>query len=243
MIVYNFATANTENQPVLRKGGIVLAPGLELQMRGPIIPCRRGFHGSIRAIDALRYASGAWLNMREFPDNAVEHEGDKHVSPSMRILSVRNVTNLLHEFACQEAERALMAAGVTDARSWAAVAAKRAWLKGAIDDNELDAAWAAAWAAARAAAKAAAWDVAKAAAWAAARDAACDAAWAATKDVACDAAWAATWAAAKNAAVEAARAATWAAAWAAARAAAWDVAWAAARAASNTRLEALLDVV
>ena len=59
------------------------------------------------------------------------------------------------------------------------------------------AAWAAAGAAARAAARnaagAAAWDAARDAAWDAARDAAGDAAWAAAWDAAGDAAWAAAW--------------------------------------------------
>jgi hypothetical protein len=63
--------------------------------------------------------------------------------------------------------------------------------------KEADAAWDAAWAAARAAA----WD----AAWAAARAAARDAAWAAAWDAAWDAAWAAAWAAAWDAAWDAAK--------------------------------------
>ena len=80
------------------------------------------------------------------------------------------------------------------------------------DDAARDAAWAAAWNAARAAAGDAAWDAARAAAW--------------------DAAWAAAGAAA--------RAAAWAAAWDAARAAAWDAAWDAARAAQERQLRKML---
>ena len=76
----------------------------------------------------------------------------------------------LHELACRFAEAALEAersAGrEPDPRSWAAIAAKRAWLRGEIDDEDLAAAWAAAG----------------------------DAAWAA-RDAARDAAWAAAWAA------------------------------------------------
>jgi hypothetical protein len=71
---------------------------------------------------------------------------------------------------------------------------------------------AAAWDAARAAARAAAWDAARAAAW--------DAAWDAARAAAWDAARAAAWDAARAAAWDAARAA----AWDAARAAAWDAA-------------------
>jgi hypothetical protein len=100
-----------------------------------------------------------------------------------------------------------------------------------------DAAWSAAWAAARdaarAAARAAARDAARDAAWSAARAAARAAAWDAARAAARDAAWSAEWAAARDAAWSAARDAACGAARAAARDAArdtaWSVAWAAAR--------------
>ncbi len=105
----------------------------------------------------------------------------------------------LHEFACRCAERALSCVGNPDPRSRAAIAVKRAWVRGEATDDELaaagDAAGAAAWAAAWAAAGDAAWDAAGAAAWAAAWDARA-AAWAAARD----AAWAAAWDAARDAA-------------------------------------------
>jgi hypothetical protein len=74
-----------------------------------------------------------------------------------------------------------------------------------------------------------------AAAWAAARDAARDAAWAAARDAAWAAAWAAARAAAWAAVWAAARDAVWDAAWAAARDAARDAAWAAAWAAARAK--------
>ena len=103
----------------------------------------------------------------------------------------------LHEFACRCAERALSRVENPDPRSIAAIAAKRAWMRGEITDAELKlaegasraAASAAAWDAARDAARDAAWDAASEAAWAAARDAAWAAAWAAARDAARDAAW------------------------------------------------------
>jgi hypothetical protein len=74
----------------------------------------------------------------------------------------------MHELACRFAEDALKrerkAGREPDPRSWAAIDAKRKWLRKAITDNDL--------AAARAAACAAAWDVARAAAMAAAMAAA-----------------------------------------------------------------------
>jgi hypothetical protein len=116
---------------------------------------------------------------------------------------------VLHEFGCWCAAQALALIDNPDPRSVAAIAAKRAWLQGEITDEQLAAAWNAAWAAARAAE----WDAACAAA--------CAAAWAAAWDAACAAARAAEWDAACAAARAAARAAACAAAWAAA----WDAAW------------------
>ena len=56
---------------------------------------------------------------------------------------------ILHEFACRCAERALSRINNPDPRSVAAIAAKRAWLKGEITDDELKTAYDAAAAAAR----------------------------------------------------------------------------------------------
>ena len=72
---------------------------------------------------------------------------------------------------------------MTDPRSLAALDVAERYADGLATDEELSAAWDAAWAAARTAAWAAAWDAARTAAWAAARDAARTAAWAAARDV------------------------------------------------------------
>ena len=83
---------------------------------------------------------------------------------------------LLYEFACLVAESLLQAERAEgrepDVRSWAAIEARRSWLRGEIDDTTLAAARAAAWDAVRAAARAAARDAARVAAWAAVRAAA-----------------------------------------------------------------------
>jgi len=49
---------------------------------------------------------------------------------------------ILHEFACRCAEEALKPIDNPDPRSIAAIATKRAWLRGEITDDELSAAWA-----------------------------------------------------------------------------------------------------
>ena len=91
-------------------------------------------------------------------------------------------TPILHEFACRCAEDALSRIDNPDPRSINAIVVKRRWIAGEATDEELAAAEADAWAAARTARAArAAW----AAAWAA---------WAAA-EAAAETAWAAAWAA------------------------------------------------
>ena len=75
--------------------------------------------------------------------------------------------DVLSEFACRCAERALSRVEYPDPRSIAAIAAKRAWMRGEKTAEDLraaeSAAWAAAWAAESAAARAAASAAARAA--------------------------------------------------------------------------------
>ena len=93
---------------------------------------------------------------------------------------------VLHEFACQFAERALdrveRDGGVADPCSRAAIETKRRWLRGEASDEELSAAR----------------NAAREAAWSAAREAAWSAAWSA-RNAAREAAWQTAWNAAREA--------------------------------------------
>ena len=169
--------------------GRLVEVGQTLECKGKPAPCKNGMHGSVRLIDALRYASGPIVCRVDIEGDVIEEE-DKLCGRRRTVLWMLDATQLLHEFACRCAEDALALVAQPDARSVEAIAAKRKWLKGEITDEELDAASAAAWDASdvalAAAAGAAAWDAASAAASAAARDAARAASWAAA-----EAAWAA----------------------------------------------------
>jgi len=169
--------------------------GETLRVEPPISLCERGLHASIKALDALQYAPGP-ICCRVELSGEIKTGDDKLVATERKVLWMFDATNVLHEMACISAETALLIANVDDHRCWEAIEAKRAWLRGEIDDATLTAA--------RAAARAAVWAAAGAAAWDAAGDTAWYAAW--------DAAW------------DAARAVAGAAAWYAARAAAWDAA-------------------
>jgi hypothetical protein len=189
--------------------------GETLRVDGRIKLCERGLHASVRAIDALQYAPGP-ICCRVRMGGEIIHDDDKLVASERTALWMFDATNVLHEMACISATTALLIEEVNDPRCWAAIEAKRAWLRGELDDAGLAAARAAAWSAA----KAAAWD----AAGAAAREAAKGAAWAAARAAARYGAWHAAWHAAGDSA----------------RAAAWDAARYAARDEQNQVLEMLL---
>ena len=141
--------------------------------------------------------------------------------------------DILHEFACRCAEKAMALVGNPDPRSIAAIEAKRKWVRGEITRDALAAAQVAAWEAAQEAAWNAARTAALAAAQAAKRDAVQDAALAAAQVAALAAAQVAELAAARSAALAAALAAAQDAALAAALAAAQDAAQVAAQAAAQ----------
>lgn len=175
--------------------GRVVEVGVPLECEGDPALCESGMHGSVRLIDALRYASGPIVCRVEIEGDIIEG-ADKVCGRRRTVLWWIDATRILHEFACQCAEDALALIDNPDSRSVAAVDAKRRWMAGEITDEELAVARSAAGAAAAADARDASRDAAR---WAAA--AALDAAW-----------WYAAWCAA------AARSAAWSAA--AARAAA-----------------------
>jgi len=139
----------------------VVEEGKTYRVKGPLVMCEKGLHGSRCLIDALQYAPGPWICLVEIWGD-VEEQSDKLVGRNRKVLKMIDGTRLLHEFACDVAEMALKRAKVEDKRCWAAIETKRKWLDGKVTDEELDAAMAAA--------RAAAWDAARAAAWDAAWD-------------------------------------------------------------------------
>ena len=190
--------------------GRLVEVGVPLECKAEPVLCDNGMHGSIRLLDALRYAAGPVICRVEIEGDVIEGQ-DKLCGRRRTVLWMLDATDLLHEFACECAEDALALVDEPDARSVAAIAAKRKWLRGEITDEELAAACSAAWAAVDNAADAPAEAAARAAAGVA-------------------------WAAARSAAFSAARYAASAAAGAAAGNAPWDAARVAARAKQNERL-------
>ncbi len=191
----------------------LVEPGQTLHISGPLMMCMCGLHASKRALDALRYAPGPIACRVQLSGDMLEKD-DKLCARERTCLWVLDATKVLHEFACWCAEQALLrerAAGrEPDPRSWAAIEAKRRWLRGEVSNSELctardaatDAAWITYWIAAGTAARDAAWAAwaavgatAGAMVWNAALIAANAAAWAATGTATWATVGAATWAA------------------------------------------------
>ncbi len=142
----NGLTANGENVKVV--------PGLIQRMPPPVTLCERGYHWSVRALDALQYAPGPIVQRVRVWGN-VARDTDKGVSSVRECLWVADAERTLHEFAIWVAEQAIennRKVGINPhADSLKALQVKRRWLDGLATDGELDAARAAAWAAAWAA--------------------------------------------------------------------------------------------
>jgi hypothetical protein len=150
--------------------------GQTVKVKTPIVICENGLHASIKALDALQYAPGAKIERVLLWGEVIQQE-DKLAAQYRKCLWVADATRTLHEFAIWNAKNALELAKVDDERCWNALKVKEQWLDGNATDEQLDAARASAWVAARDAARAAEW----AAAWVVARDAARDAARAAAR--------------------------------------------------------------
>ena len=201
MLAWHFLS---EDKRLGNGDGRVVEVGVPLECKGDPVLCDNGMHGSVRLIDALRYAGGPIVCRVKIEGDVIEGD-DKLCGRRRTVLWMLDATRILHEFACQCAEGALALVEQPDARSVAGIKAKRAWLDGKITDEELDAAWTASWAAAQdaawgaraaalsalvaaraveqdavPAARSASWDARDAAARAASEAAAQDATWAAS---------------------------------------------------------------
>jgi hypothetical protein len=117
--------------------------GKTYSCRGPIVLCENAMHGSRRIIDALYYAPGPIVELVDIWGDVVE-QSDKLGGRHRECLWMTDISDILHEFACRCAEDALRKCGIKDKHSWAAIEAKRKWLRGEIADKELSAAWSAA---------------------------------------------------------------------------------------------------
>ncbi len=153
----------------------IIKVGKTYKVKGTPIPCERGLHASKRIIDALQYAEGSLLCRVEMGGEIAE-ETDKVCAQERTVIWMMDISTILHNFACNEAERALLAQPTRDPRSMEAIRVKRLWIKGRATEDQLSAAHWAADSAARSIAHSSAHSSAYSSAYSAAYWAACSAA-------------------------------------------------------------------
>jgi len=141
------------------------AVGEERTCKGVLKMCENGYHASPNWYDALSYAHGNIACLVEL-SGEIKKGANKYVAQTRKLIDAQNAEKLLRTWGCDCAERALKKAKITDERSWNAIKVARLYSEGKATKKEL----AAAWAAARAAARDDAWAAARAAAWDAAWD-------------------------------------------------------------------------
>ena len=93
---WHFAAINDNGQPIMRDGTLIEI-GKRYEIEGEPELCARGYHGSLRAIDALKYAPGAWVSLRPL-DGVIEGD-DKAVGKSFMQQKGADATEVLREFA------------------------------------------------------------------------------------------------------------------------------------------------
>ena len=126
--------------------------GEERSVEGELEMCEWGYHASPSWYDALSYARGNMACLVEL-SGEIKKGTDKYVARTRKLLDARNAEFVLREWGCDCAERALKKAGVIDERSWNAIKTARLYNRGKATEGDLAAARAAAWDAARAAAR------------------------------------------------------------------------------------------
>ena len=121
-------------------------------VKGKIIICVNGLHGSTHPFDALRYTNGPYLYQVEQWGDIIK-EKDKLVSRYRKYITMHDITNELRLFARQQALSVI--------HLWNAPEIVKKYLETG-EESIRDTAWSAAWSADRAAARGAARDAARA---------------------------------------------------------------------------------
>lgn len=108
----------------------------------------RGFHASVRALDALHHAPGPVVCRVEMEGRVME-DASRVVASERTVLWLVDASRTLHEFCVWCTDRALKWVEAPDPRCVEALARKREWLTGTVSDEDLGNAWAQAFAAVR----------------------------------------------------------------------------------------------
>src|SRR3990167_2753538 len=69
------------------------------KIAGEIVPCEHGLHGSVRALDALSYASGNLVWRVRLGGEIVPHNNDKYAASERTYLASADASVALRKFA------------------------------------------------------------------------------------------------------------------------------------------------
>jgi len=120
MRAWHFCRIDPSGRPVLRDGSLALGPGEVETYDGPLVLYRSGLQASVRALDALSDAPGAWVRQVECAAEAVI--GDVNLVCRRRaIIAHADATEVLREWARWCAFQV--------AHLWACPAITREWLE------------------------------------------------------------------------------------------------------------------
>ena len=95
MLAWHFLS---EDKRLGNGDGRVVEVGATLECKGDPVLCDNGMHGSVRLIDALRYASGPIVCRVKIEGDVIEGD-DKLCGRRRTVLWMLDATRLLHEFA------------------------------------------------------------------------------------------------------------------------------------------------
>jgi len=98
--------------------------------------CFYGFHGSIRAVDALKYAPGFWVSRRELWGEGTDYD-EKLVRTHCRHVAGADAREVVSLWAVDVSEDVMKTAEVTDKRALAVPGAIRAFMDGKITKEKM----------------------------------------------------------------------------------------------------------
>jgi len=89
--------------------------GVKTLLAGDVELCKNALHGSLRAVDMLRYSEGLWIK-RTLHEGTILHDADKFGSSERTVVAEADATQVVVDWAFWCADRAVRVHAVTALR-------------------------------------------------------------------------------------------------------------------------------